>query len=82
MSRVDALARSLVGKKVLMAVTGVILIGFLIGHVYGNLKIFQGRDHFNAYAEGLRTLGAPLLGYAHFLWIVRVVLLAALAGHL
>lgn len=82
MARVDALTHSLVGKKVLMAVTGVILVGFLLGHVYGNLKIFQGSDHFNAYAEGLRTLGAPLFGRGHLLWIARVVLLAALTGHL
>lgn len=81
MSRVDALTHSLVGKKVLMAVTGVILLGFLVGHVYGNLKIFQGPGHFNAYAEGLRTLGAPLFGRGHLLWIARLVLLAALAGH-
>lgn len=81
MSRVDALTHSLVGQKVLMAVTGVVLIGFLVGHVYGNLKIFQGPDHFNAYAEGLRTLGAPVFGYSHLLWIARVILLASLAGH-
>jgi succinate dehydrogenase / fumarate reductase cytochrome b subunit len=82
MSRVDALTHSLVGKKVLMAVTGAILVGFLAGHVYGNLKIFQGPDHFNAYAEGLRTLGAPLFGRSHLLWIARAVLLASVAGHL
>jgi succinate dehydrogenase / fumarate reductase cytochrome b subunit len=81
MSRVDALTHSLVGKKILMAVTGAILVGFLVGHVYGNLKIFQGPDHFNAYAEGLRTLGAPLFGRSHLLWIARAVLLASIAGH-
>jgi succinate dehydrogenase / fumarate reductase cytochrome b subunit len=82
MSRVDALTHSLVGKKVLMAVTGAVLVGFLVGHVYGNLKIFQGPEHFNAYAEGLRTLGAPLLGRSHLLWIVRAVLFVSIAGHL
>lgn len=82
MSRVDALTHSLVGKKIVMALTGIILVGFLVGHVYGNLKIFQGPDHFNAYAEALRTLGAPLFGRGHLLWIARAVLLASIAGHL
>jgi succinate dehydrogenase / fumarate reductase cytochrome b subunit len=82
MSRVNALTHSLVGKKILMAVSGVLLIGFLVGHVYGNLKVFQGPDHFNAYAEGLRTLGAPLFGRSHLLWIARAILLVALAVHL
>ena len=81
MSRVDALTHSLVGKKVLMAVTGAILVGFLVGHVYGNLKIFQGPDHFNAYAAGLRTLGMPVFGRSHLLWIMRVVLMASVTGH-
>ena len=82
MSRVVALTHSLIGKKVVMAVTGVILIGFLVGHVYGNLKIFQGAVHFNAYAEGLRTLGAPIFGRSHLLWIARGLLLASTVGHL
>ena len=82
MSRVDALTHSLVGKKIVMALTGIILVGFLVGHVYGNLKIFQGPDHFNAYAEGLRTLGASLFGRGHLLWNARSVLLASILGHL
>lgn len=82
MPSVTTLTHSLVGKKVLMAVTGAILVGFLVGHVYGNLKIFQGSAHFNAYAEGLRTLGAPLFGRSHVIWIARVVLLASTVAHL
>ena len=54
-----ALYRSSIGKKALMAITGVIWIGYVVMHMYGNLKVFQGAEHFNAYAEGLRYLGAP-----------------------
>ena len=70
------LIRSLVGKKILMAVTGIILFLFVVGHLLGNLKVFQGPEHFNAYSEGLRTFGAPFFGRAQLLWVVRSVLLA------
>src|SRR2546430_12399131 len=54
-----SLVRSLIGQKVIMATSGVILFLFVVGHLLGNLKVFQGPEHFNAYAEGLRTVGAP-----------------------
>ncbi|MDX3054287.1 succinate dehydrogenase [Streptomyces sp. NE06-03E] len=73
--------RSTIGKKVVMAVTGLILLGFLVLHLYGNLKIFFGLQDFNHYAHWLRTLGEPVLHYAWFLWILRVVLLLAVVGH-
>jgi succinate dehydrogenase / fumarate reductase cytochrome b subunit len=76
------LTRSLIGQKVIMAVTGVILFLFVVGHLLGNLKVYQGPEHFNAYAAGLRTVGAPFLARGQLLWIVRVVLVAALASHL
>src|SRR6266566_1508902 len=47
---------SLVGQKAVMAVTGVILLLFVVGHLLGNLKIFEGPAAFNAYAEGLRPV--------------------------
>ena len=75
-------APSLVGMKVLMAVTGVILFLFVVGHLLGNLKVFQGPAHFNAYAEGLRTVGEPIFGRGQLLWIVRIVLLGAVLVHL
>ena len=50
---------SSVGKKILMAVSGLILYGFVIAHMIGNLKVYFGAESFNHYAEGLRTLGAP-----------------------
>ena len=76
------LARSLVGKKALMAVTGVILFLFVVGHLLGNLKVFQGAEHFNAYAEGLRTVGAPFFARGQVLWLVRAVLLVAVFAHI
>ena len=82
MRRVPALFRSLVGQKVIMAVTGLLLVVFVIGHLIGNLKVFQGPDKFNAYAEGLRTVGAPFFGHGQVLWLVRIGLLAALGLHL
>jgi succinate dehydrogenase cytochrome b subunit len=81
MSRVGALTQSLIGKKVVMAGTGVILLGFVLGHMAGNLKVFQGPEHFNAYAEGLRTFGAPFFGRGQLLWIIRLVLIAAAGLH-
>jgi succinate dehydrogenase / fumarate reductase, cytochrome b subunit len=75
-------ADSSVGRKILMAVTGVILLGFVIGHMIGNLKVYQGPEAFNLYAEGLRGLGAPLLGHGQALWLVRIVLLVAVLAHI
>ena len=73
---------STVGKKIMMAVTGVILIGFVIVHMIGNLKVYQGADAFNHYAEGLRTLGEPFFGYGQLLWILRIILLVAVIIHI
>src|SRR6266566_4151899 len=73
---------SLVGQKAVMAVTGVILFLFVVGHLLGNLKIFEGPAAFNAYAEGLRTVGAPFFGRWWLLWIVRVVLIVAVLAHI
>lgn len=73
---------SSVGKKIMMAVSGLILYGFVLGHMIGNLKVYQGREAFNHYAEGLRTFGAPFFGHGQLLWVVRIVLLAALFIHI
>ncbi|NTV63052.1 MAG: succinate dehydrogenase cytochrome b subunit [Oscillochloris sp.] len=82
MTGVATLYRSSIGKKVIMAVTGVILISFLIIHMYGNTKMFYGPEVYNAYAKGLREFGHPILGPEHLLWIVRVVMLASIVGHI
>ena len=68
------LLQSSVGKKFVMAVTGLLLLGFVIGHLAGNLLIYRGPDAINAYALKLRHLG-PLL------WIVRAGLLATVTVH-
>ncbi len=83
--------RSAMFKKVVMAVTGLMLFGFVIGHVAGNLKIYQGKYvdgihqgeyKLDVYAEGLRELGAPVLGHGQALWIARIGLLLAVALHI
>ncbi len=74
-------ARSTIGRKVIMAVTGLVGIGYVLAHMYGNLKVFIGNDYFNHYAEGLRELGAPVLGHEHFLWIFRIVLIVSVIAH-
>jgi succinate dehydrogenase / fumarate reductase, cytochrome b subunit len=73
---------STVGKKIVMAASGVILIGFVVGHMIGNLKVYQGPEAFNHYAEGLRTFGDPFFGTNQLLWIIRLVLLAAVIVHI
>ena len=73
--------RSTIALKLLMAVTGLVFIGYVLAHMYGNLKAFAGHDSFNEYAEHLRTLGEPLLPYSGLLWVIRVVLLVSLALH-
>ena len=82
MSRVGALYSSSIGKKVAMALSGVILIGFVLFHFYGNLKAYQGPEAFNAYAEGLRDFGSPIFGHGHILWVLRLGLLAAVLIHI
>lgn len=79
-SRVS-LWHSTIGKKAVMAVTGLIMVGYLIAHVAGNLKVFAGPEKFNGYSHWLRTLGEPVLPYEGFLWILRVVLVVAVVLH-
>ncbi|MCZ7424564.1 succinate dehydrogenase cytochrome b subunit [Micromonospora sp. WMMA1949] len=74
--------RSNVGLKAVMAVTGIILVLFLIAHMLGNLKIFTGETAFDHYAHWLRDIGTPLLPTTWFLWIQRAVLTLAVLGHI
>jgi succinate dehydrogenase / fumarate reductase cytochrome b subunit len=75
------LHRTTIGKKFIMAVTGLIYVGYVIVHMYGNLKAFLGPVYFNEYAEGLRELGAPVFGHLHLLTVARLVLAVALVLH-
>src|SRR6266542_2774254 len=77
-----ALWSTMVGKKVVMAATGVVLVGFVIAHMLGNLKIFLGAEAIDAYAVFLRTMGEPLFPYSVLLWVVRIVLVACIALHI
>ncbi|WP_190087196.1 succinate dehydrogenase [Streptomyces melanogenes] len=72
---------STVGKKAVMAVSGLIMLTYLAVHMFGNLKIFFGAGDFNGYAHWLRTVGEPFLHYEWALWIIRVVLVAAVVAH-
>jgi succinate dehydrogenase / fumarate reductase cytochrome b subunit len=82
MRRVLGLYETSVGKKVLMASTGLILFGFVVVHMLGNLKIFTGEAHFNAYAIFLRTVGDPAVPEEGLLWAFRVVLLGCVGVHI
>jgi succinate dehydrogenase / fumarate reductase cytochrome b subunit len=73
--------RSTIALKLLMALSGIVFIGFVLLHMYGNLKAFSGHDAYNEYAHHLRTLGEPMLPHEGALWIIRVVLLGALVVH-
>jgi succinate dehydrogenase / fumarate reductase cytochrome b subunit len=63
------------GKKVVMAVTGVIMFAFVVGHMLGNLQMFEAPEHINAYGHFLHNLG-------ELLWIERGILLLAIALHI
>lgn len=64
-----------------MAVTGIVLFGFVLVHMLGNLKLYQGPEKINGYAEWLREVGSPLLPHSGLLWIFRIVLLGAVVLH-
>jgi succinate dehydrogenase / fumarate reductase cytochrome b subunit len=74
MSLLGNLFRSSIGRKFLMAVTGFILLGFVTGHLVGNLQVFAHPDKINGYAHFLQSLG-PVL------WLVRLSLLACVGIH-
>jgi succinate dehydrogenase / fumarate reductase cytochrome b subunit len=65
-----------------MAVTGGVLVLFLLGHMAGNLKIFLGREDFDHYAHWLRTIGEPALPQRFFLSLFEVVLVVAVGLHM
>jgi len=77
-----ALWRTSIGKKMVMAITGAILAGFVLVHMLGNLKLYQGRDKMNAYGEFLREVGMPLFPRTGLLWIARGILLGAATLHI
>ncbi|MEL7060191.1 MAG: succinate dehydrogenase cytochrome b subunit [Acidobacteriota bacterium] len=82
MSWIASLFRSTLMIKAVMAVTGLMLFGFVLGHMLGNLKLFAGPDDLNTYAEFLREVGYPALPHEGLLWIARLGLLAAVGLHI
>lgn len=72
---------STIGKKTVMAVSGLIMLLYLVAHMIGNLKIFFGPEEINHYAHWLRTLGEPFMHYEWSLWLFRVVLVVAVVAH-
>ena len=67
--------KSSVGTKHVMAGTGLLLVGFVLAHMAGNLQVFKGREALNAYAETLQAMG-PLL------WVARLGLIAIVLVHI
>jgi succinate dehydrogenase / fumarate reductase cytochrome b subunit len=76
------LYRSSVGKKYAMALSGIVLMAYVLLHMVGNLKLYLGAESLNAYGEWLRVVGEPALPRETLLWLTRAVLLVALGVHL
>lgn len=79
---VMAITRTTIGQKVLMALTGLIWIGFLVLHMWGNTKAFWGPETFDNYAHHLRIFGEPILEEGQFLMAFRLITVAALLTHI
>ena len=77
-----AFYRSAIVKKAVMAVTGIFLFGWIFLHMLGNLKVYMGPEHYNAYAQFLITMGAPLLPNKSALIVVRTLLFLAAVFHI
>lgn len=76
------LYQTAVGKKWVMALSGIAMMGFVFAHMVGNLKMYLGPEEFNTYAEGLRSLLYPILPHNVTLWLMRSGLIVALLLHL
>ena len=76
------LYRTAVGKKYVMAITGIIGMGYVFAHMVGNLKTYMGSEDINHYAEFLRELLVPIFPRTVVLWLMRSVLIGAVALHI
>jgi succinate dehydrogenase / fumarate reductase cytochrome b subunit len=74
--------RSSIGKKWVMAVSGIVLLLYVLLHMVGNLKVYLGRDEINHYGEWLRTMLTPALPRTVALWILRTLLITAFFAHI
>lgn len=75
MNPIVTLFTSSIGRKFLMAITGLVLVLFVIGHLVGNLQVFSPPDKLNGYAHFLQSLGPAL-------WVARISLLLCAAIHI
>jgi succinate dehydrogenase / fumarate reductase cytochrome b subunit len=75
-------SRSAVGKKAVMAATGIVLFAFVLGHMLGNLKLYLGPEAINSYSRFLRTVGEPAVPAGVLLWTVRLVLIVCVLLHI
>ena len=71
-----------IGRKWIMALTGVGLLGFVIAHMIGNLHLYEGPLATYEYAEVLREIGSPVIPHKWFLWILRIGLIAMFPLHI
>src|SRR3954467_9119835 len=71
-----------VGKKYAMAISGMVLMAFVLVHMIGNLKLYFGASSLDRYSHWLRQVGEPALPEQTLLWAVRIVLIVALVVHL
>ena len=69
--------QSAVGRKWVMAVSGVVLLGFVVSHMIGNLHLYEGPLEIHEYAETLRDLGVHVIPRTWLLWAIRLVLIGA-----
>lgn len=67
---------SSIGKKILVALTGLVLVGFVLGHMIGNLLVFAGPEAINSYGHMLQTLG-----HGMGIWVARVVIFGSIIAH-
>src|SRR5262245_15359811 len=74
--------RSAVGKKWVMALTGIALMAYVFAHMFGNLKLYFGAQDFNHYSEFLRELLVPFLPRTVTLWLLRIGLIIAFVFHI
>ncbi len=71
-----------VGKKYVMAISGMVLMGYVLAHMVGNLKLYFGATALDNYSHWLREVGEPALPRQALLWGVRVALIVAVVAHI
>jgi succinate dehydrogenase / fumarate reductase cytochrome b subunit len=81
MTRFAGFLSSTIGKKVVMALSGLVLASFVVAHMLGNLHVFEGAEEINDDGAFLREVGSPMAPHGALLWANRIALLLALGAH-